>query len=664
MKHLRAKKDLSEFIIRDKYARYLPELKRRETHAEAVNRTMNMHRKRFPKLVGRINEVERALINHEILPSQRTLQFGGDAVVKKNMRAYNCGYSHVDRIEFLQEKIWLALCGVGTGYSVYRHNLEKLPTFRKRDLNDVREFVIEDSIEGWADSFRALLDSFIDGHVFAPNTSKIRPEGSPISSSSQPAPGPKELVKALYNIEQVLIRVVEEHGGRLRSIDLFDIVCHASMCVRAGGIRRSADICLFDVDDELMMTSKTGDWYSKNPQRQMANISATILVGTLTFEQLEKLTANTFQFGEPGFHFTTDLDFGLNPCAEIHLNPILRDSAGNVIGSGWSFCNLTSVNVAKCVDKPAFLRACANASFLGTLQADYMDLGYLGGTSPVTKQIMERDMLIGVSLTGIANNKDFLTPEVMQAGALAVVRTNDFWAKQLGFNPSARCTTVKPEGTGSLLLQVESGVTPAHELQYLRLAEGGKLTSPLVQFMREHIPEAVLVSPHRPEECKLAFPIDLTQQKDKVWLKRDTTALKHMEFIKSVQANWVIPGTTRGSVHNNVANTVEVRPHEQNDVNKYLFENQEYFGGIALLPTHGDAAYDLAPFISVLPEEERVTRYGHNAQYLDTATRMAKLYDTLCDKWPENLDWTSIEEQTDNSAGVESVACAGGACLI
>jgi len=1027
--------DLGTFTFLKNYARFVPEKRRRETPSEAIDRMMDMHDTKYARVEGihrLTKDIRKALKDKKMLGSQRALQFGGGAMLRSEMRMFNCAYSFFDRPEFLSEAVWLLLCGCGTGFSVQKHHVAKLPRLQPPTEWMPEGFfpphVVGDSIEGWADAFDVLLRSYIHGTVSVRfDYSKVRPEGAALSSSSAKAPGPKPLRDSLEAVRKLLDRVVAD-GGTIRPIDAYDIVMHAAMCVRAGGIRRSATIALFSPDDTEMATAKTGDWFSENPQRRLSNNSALLVRATASPHEFHQLMESTQSFGEPGFFFSNSTEHGTNPCfspdmriatdqglvrlrdvlgeslnvvtdarvtktsvgqgldgvilrkalpvrwtqtnaevfevrtehghrikatanhtfittqgrkqlkdlttddvvllptggafgtdldynsglvlgsltgdgclstdrfafldlwepdfalkdvlraayqavvppaqngraysedwfnqpstmngvakvriggvrlrrwidatapelknqvpekiftgtrdavrgylqglyaadgsvqltgqalsatASLRLSSIHEDlllgvqtllssfgvvsriynrrEAGNrslpdgkggckdypcatnyeliisrpnmitfereigligpkadrlrevlinrgmacqrperfvsrvasvtsvgredvmcltepetnsvvvqgvVVGqcaeigldpvdertgqTGWAMCNLTSVNVGGCRDEADFLDTCFLASALGTLQAGYTSTGYLGAT---TKYILERDALLGVSLTGMADRPDLaFDAALLRAGVDVVKMANIVWAEKLGIREAARLTTVKPEGSGSLSLEAGNGIHPHHHDRYLRYVEGGKPGDPLVEHIRKFVPEAVVQSAYNPDEVKILFPIDLGSRPQ--WLKRDTSAISHLEKVKLVQENWVLPGTRRGELTHNVSNTIQVGPDEWSQVEDFIWSNRATFGGVALLGATGDLDYVQAPFIEVLTPAEIRAKYGNDPARRRKSWEARRTWLKLMAAW-QHIDWTSLTESDDLSGGLEIVACAGGAC--
>jgi ribonucleoside-triphosphate reductase len=628
---------LSDLVVFSKYARYIPELKRRETYEEAVQRMMNMHRDmvggRVPTSL--LDRIEQALIERRILASQRALQFGGEAIKRKHMRIYNCSASFCDRPEFFAEAFWLLLCGAGVGFSVQKHHVAKLPPVY--EPKEHFEFVIQDSIEGWADCAKALAHAYFEGGPRPVwNATDVRPEGSYISSASGKAPGPKPLLAALSNAERVLSGAV---GRKLRPIEAYDIMMFLAEAVRSGGVRRSATIALFSPTDEEMRDAKTGDWFKTNPQRRGSNNSALLIRNKTTRSLFDSLINATREFGEPGFYWADSTEHVPNPCVEILLEPSHEE------GTGWGMCNLTSVNLAIVKNGADLCEAAELASALGTIQASYMNTGYLGR---VTRKILERDALIGVSLTGVADALERLTPNMLENAVEFVREANASVAKMLGINTAARMTTVKPEGTGSLVLGVGNGVHPHHSRRYIRRMQSS-WTDPHVRYLIEKAPRVVEPSSYNRGECYIMFPIELPEG---VWTRDQTTATQHLDLVKMFLERWVIPGRNRGTGNHNVSNTVTVKPQEWQAVADAIYEGQGVFGGISLLGSSGDLDYAQPPFVSADGQE-------------DARKDVADLFHATMKAWEEAaIDFTEIREEIDNTDVSAEPACAGGACII
>lgn len=317
-------KALQDYIYYSKYARYNKEKKRRETWDEAIDRVKNMHLEKYAGL-GVDDEINWAFEmskQKKVLGSQRALQFGGKPIFKNNARIYNCCSSYCDRIRFFQESMYLLLCGCGVGFSVQKHHIAKLPKFSPiLKSKGKRNYTIEDSIEGWSNSLGVLLATYFphpeyvewEGYEVTFDYTLIRKKGEPINSGGK-APGFEPLKKSLDIIQQLLEDRLLEGYTRLRPIDAYDIVMHASDCVLSGGVRRSASISLFSLDDEEMMKAKTGDWLNENPQRGRSNNSVVLVRDQTSKDDFKKIVESIREFGEPAFYMTENSEATTNPC--------------------------------------------------------------------------------------------------------------------------------------------------------------------------------------------------------------------------------------------------------------------------------------------------------------------------------------------------------------
>jgi ribonucleoside-triphosphate reductase (thioredoxin) len=684
---------LADYIAMAKYARYRPELGRREVFAEGVERVRDMHLTFFKGKLDRCigeslsSEVTQLAGSHagmlgdalggktlqqiiedafaqvaakKVLPSMRSMQFGGEAILKNHSRMFNCSFSNVDRVDFFREYFFLLLSGCGVGFSVQKHHVALLPPLPARGAeNDmpVRHCHIEDTIEGWSNALDALVTSYYQSEKVEFDYSAIRPRGAPLKTSGGKAPGHLPLKKALLRVEEILDSAA---GRTLRPIEIYDINMFIAKAVLAGGIRRSATICLFSPDDEEMMNAKTGNWFEKNPQRAASNNSVVLARSDRNAEHFRKLFKAQKEFGEPGFYFCDDQDAGCNPCAEIALLPVVNwelssdelsdlyrwgykgDLPGTVRLSGFQHCNLTTINGQAATTEPAFMRACIAAAAIGTLQAAYTDMPYL---SPVTRLLNEHDALLGVSICGFMDNPTVLfDPEILTKGAKLCRATNRVVAELIGIRPAAKITTTKPEGTASLLLNAASGIHPHHSRCYFRRVQANR-KEPVYQFFKQANPQMTEVSVYNPEtDDVITFPIEAPKA---AILRKDLNAVQFLELVKLVQQYWVIPGgdiTSRSpDLHHNVSNTCTVRPDEWEEVSNFIWTNRRFFTGISLLQDAGDKVYAQAP------REE-----------ISTEVDIAK-WNALR---PSRVDYTQMREMSDETNLKETVACAGGACEI
>ena len=610
-------KALQDYTVYAKYAHYLSDKKRRETWIEQVDRVFGMHEAKYGwTLMPIIKEFEHAkqmVKQKRILGSQRALQFGGKPILSKNARMYNCSASYLDRPRFFQECMFLLLCGCGTGFSVQKHHIDKLPEIAKRGTDSI-VYKIEDSIEGWADAIGVIVSTYFIGNnvpfkdyigkrvIF--DFSGIRPEGTPISWGGK-APGHKGLQAALEKIENLFERALSNNQKKLRPIDAYDIVMFASNAVLSGGIRRSATLCLFSPDDEEMLNAKTGSWFIENPQRGRSNNSVILLRNETSKEFFDHIKKCTKEFGEPGFVWTDDKEALFNPCVEIGL--YAKDEFGN---SGWSFCNLCEINVQKATTKNDFIQACEAAAVLGTLQAGYDSFEYLG---EVTERIVKREALLGVSMTGMMDNPQIAFDyDLQREGAQRILEVNSKIAKAIGVNECARSTCVKPAGTTSCLLGTSNGIHPHHARRYFRRVQANKFEFP-AKYFAEINPIATEKSFWNPDtDIVLSF---LCEVPATARIKNEVNGVELLSHVKETQKNWVAFGkrpnaSVKQWLTHNVSNTITVADNEWDDVFSFIFQNREYFSGVSLLAESGDKDYPQAPFTAVLNPEEIVFEYG------------------------------------------------------
>ncbi|CAM5785780.1 hypothetical protein CCAE64S_01632 [Castellaniella caeni] len=602
------------------YARWDDAASAYETWPKAVARVMRMHAEKYaqrltPELTDLMAQARQAYENQLILGAQRALQFGGEQIRKHEAKMYNCSFSYADRPRFFQETMYLLLCGCGVGFSVQQRHVGRLPAIAARAAQEARIFQIPDCIEGWADAFGVLLSSyFVEGSTFpqyqgAPvhfDYSRIRPAGALISGGFK-APGPDGLRRALEHCEALLERTLAQGMRYLSPIVVYDFVMHMADAVLSGGVRRSATICLFDKDDEDMLAAKTGNWFVANPQRGRSNNSVIIQRDQLTRDEWARIMHSVRDYGEPGFVFTDNLDFGFNPCVEIGLYPI--SEAGE---TGFQFCNLSEINGAACDTRETFLQACQAAAILGTLQAGYTEFTYLG---PASRQITEREALIGVSITGWMNNPKVLFNEaLLQEGAELVRATNRRVAQLLGIRAAARTTCVKPSGNASVLLGTASGIHGEHAPRYLRHVQMNAQDE-VARLLQAENPDMCQASVWNPQDIVVAFP--LIPKAGSIY-KEQLLGTRQLEYVKKVQRSWIAHGTDPAlcrdpRLRHNVSNTVTV--DDWDEVEQYIFDNRAWFAGISLLAAHGDRAYPQAPFTQIFTAEQIIARYGQGAMF-------------------------------------------------
>ncbi|WWT39341.1 hypothetical protein [Microcystis phage Mel-JY01] len=611
-------KILSDITVFMKYAKYIPTLRRRETWAEMVTRNKEMHIRKYPHIKDEIESAYTYVYDKKVLPSMRSLQFGGRPIELSPNRLYNCCFLTMDTIQAFSEIMFLLLGGTGVGYSVQKHHVDKLPKIKKPTKKQ-RRYLVSDSIEGWADAIKVLIKSYFNGTATIQfDYSDIRPKGAMLITSGGKAPGPEPLRECVEKIRTLLDKF--STGDVLKPIDVHDINCHIADAVLAGGIRRAAMISLFSIDDEEMISCKYGDWYVENGQRGRANNSAVLNRNSITQEQFMDLwkKIELSQSGEPGVYFTNDMEAGTNPCCEIALNNM-------------QFCNLTEINASDVVSQEDLNNRTRAAAFIGTLQAGYTDFHYL---RPGWKKITEDEALLGVSLTGIASGKIF-SLDSTQAARIAT-EENERVAKLIGINKAARVTTIKPAGTTSLTLGCSSGIHAWHNDYYIRRIRVGKNES-IYGYLKNNHPELITDELARPQTTAV---IEIPQKAPDGSILRTESPMQLLERIKTFYQNWVTPGHRYGANTHNISATVSIKDDEWEIVGKWMWENKEYYNGISVLPYFG-GTYPQTPFEDITKEK----------------------YEELV-KSLTNIDLSKIVEVEDNTDLSGEAACAGGSCEI
>ena len=612
-------KILSDITVYMKYARYLPNKKRRETWKELVTRNKKMHIKKYPDLKNEIEENYEYVYEKKVLPSMRSMQFGGKPIEVAPNRIYNCAFLPIDHIDAFSECMFLLLGGTGVGFSVQGHHIEKLPEIRRPNFKRTRRYLVGDSIEGWSDSIKILIRSYFKGgSKIRFDFSDIRPKGSGLVTSGGKAPGPQPLKECLLKVEGVLCE--KEDGDKLESIEVHDIICHIADAVLAGGIRRAALISLFSANDKEMLAAKTGRWWETNPQRGRANNSVVLMRHLITKDFFDEIWERVKESGsgEPGFYFTNDKDWGTNPCCEIALRP-------------YQFCNLSEINVSNVETQEEYEARAKVASFIATLQAGYTDFHYL---RDIWKRTTEKDALIGVSMTGIASGR--VLDLDMKAAANVVKEENKRVAKLIGVKQAARTTCVKPAGTTSLTLGTSSGVHAWHNEHYIRRLRVGKNESIYLYLYMNH-PELVEDEYFRPHDTAI---IGVPQKAPEGAITRQESALQLLKRLREVTSQWVKFGHRSGQNTHNVSATVSIRDSEWTDVGEWMWENRVFYNGLSVLPVDG-GTYKQAPFEDCSPEKYQV------------------LVEAL-----ENVDLTKIVELDDDTNLSGELACSGGSCEI
>lgn len=624
---------MSNVTVWSKYAKFLPEVGRRETWDEIVDRYEIMMFKKYPQVKKEIQENVKWIREKKVLPSMRALQFAGVALEVNNARGFNCAYLPIDSLYSFNETMFLLLGGSGVGYSVQKHHINQLPAIQK--ATKTRKYLIQDSIIGWADTIKMLMKGYFGGATMPEfDYRDIRPKGARLVTAGGKAPGPEPLKLCVAHITALLDR--KKDGDKLTPLEAHDILCHIANSVLAGGIRRSAMICLFDADDEEMITCKYGNWWELNEQRGRSNNSAVLMRGEVKYDQFIDLwrRVEVSKSGEPGIYWTNNNDWGTNPCCEIGLRP-------------FQFCNLCEINVSNIEDQQDLNMRVQIAAFFGTLQAGFTDFHYL---RPIWRKTTERDALLGIGMTGIGSGE--ILKYDLQVAARLAESVNHRIADTIGINHASRITCVKPSGTTSCVLGTSSGIHAWHSPYYLRTMRFNKSEALATYLMINHpeLCEDDILRPH--DTLCVRFPVKAPKNS----IFRDETALDTLERVKKFSTEWIKPGHLDGYNSHNVSATISINKNrryiggeETNQLNgssvdewqavgEWMWENQDYYNGISVLDYDG-GTYKQAPF-----EEISQSQYEEKIKHL------------------RHIDLTQVIEEEDNVHFGQVAACSGGAC--
>lgn len=613
------KQALADITVFNKYARFNDNANRRENWNEIVTRNKEMHIEKYPHMRAEIEAVYKSHVyTKKVLPSMRSLQFGGRPILMAENRIFNCAYAPAESVRFFSELMFLLLGGTGMGYSVQNRHISKLPKVKNPESDSEYKFQVQDSIVGWSDAVKVVCKAFFNaGTLPIFDYRDIREKGSDLVTTGGQAPGPEPLRKC---IDQLIVMFRKAVGRKLTSLEVHDMACVIADAVLAGGIRRAAMISLFDRDDELMLKCKSGEWYIEHPYRARSNNSAVLPRGKVSEEEFTKIMkmVEDSGCGEPGVYWTNNEDWGTNPCCEIALRP-------------YQMCNLTEINAGAIKHQKDFNAASKAAAFIGTLQAGYTDFHYL---NPKWRIACEKDALLGVSMTGIASGT--VTVLDMTWAAECVIEENIRVAKLLGINAAARSTCVKPAGTTSLVLGTSSGIHAWHAAFYLRRMRAGK-DEALAQYMMKVAPQLVEQDVFVPHQVVLSFP----QKAPEGATVRTETMMSLLERVKAVSVDWVANGHSDGINQHNVSCTISVKENEWNALTTWMWVNKEHYNGISVLPYNG-GTYVQAPFEDI-----------DEAKYLELLPLL------------EGIDIGQVFEDSNVIIDLKAeLACSGGACEI
>lgn len=623
----KGKEFISELKLYSDYLKWDENQKRYETWQEACDKVLNTHSLRYGETISKyLEEVRESYYKKEFLPSQRSLQFRGDLILKNNAKLYNCCTTYAYSPDVFNKGFFVLLSGTGLGVSLKRKFVSQLPNINKRSDN-VKLYVIEDSIEGWSNSAKILISSYCEhesldseyfGYQIKFDYSLIRPKGAYISGGFK-APGHEGLKQSLERIESLLDNTLDNNDSiEFKSIVVYDILMHLSDAVLSGGVRRSAMNVIIDQDDIDMVNAKTGNWRTLNPWRARSNNSVGLLRDEFTEKEFKDLVALNEKENDIGFVFMNHEDEMFNPCFEIGFN--FYNEIYNKNESVFQFCNLCEINASSAVDdkgrfsEEKFYTLCRNAAIIGTLQAGYTKFPYLGKQ---TEHIVAGESLLGVSITGWMTRPELFNEIILKKGANIVKDTNYELANVININVSARSTTVKPSGNASTILKTASGIHPEHSKRYFRIMQLNK-ESETGKWLLENKPEVLEES--KWSNTKSDYVVySPCENADNVLFKSEMQGVKHLKLIELVQNSWVSEGKRKELCYNektnhNVSNTVII--DDINEIVDYIYKNCNNFTAVSFTSIYGDKDYVQSPFTSVLDTSELINKYGDGVIFM------------------------------------------------
>ena len=621
-----------QFIHLSRYSRWDYENKRRETWDETVNRYFrffNKHLKENYKYEFKavdIANLRDSVLALDVMPSMRCLMTAGPALAKENVAGYNCSYVHIDSIRSFDEILYVLMNGTGVGFSVESRYVRKLPILPDEFYPTDTTIKVTDSKLGWAKALKELLGLLYSGHIPEWDVSKVRKAGSILKTFGGRASGPEPLVN-LFNF--IVKTVANAKSRRLKPIECHDIVCKIAEIVVVGGVRRSALISLSDLNDDEMRHCKSGEWWKENPQRALANNSANYHEEPATGTFMREWTslyesksgergifsskASKLQATRHSIREVVDHTYGTNPCCEI----ILRSR---------QFCNLSEVVIRRGDTQGDIARKVRHATILGTIQSTLTSFKYL---SKEWQNNCEEERLLGVSLTGIMDNEltAYPEPHILEELRDVAIETNRAYAEDIGINPSASVTCVKPSGTVSQLVDSASGIHTRHSPYYIRTVRMDK-KDPLSKFMKDKkFPcEPDLMKPN--DTVVFSFPIESPKKS----ITRDgRTAVEQLDVWKMYQDHWC---------QHKPSITVSVKEDEWFEVGAWVYKNFSSMSGVSFLP-YSDHSYQQAPY-------QECDKDTHDRMKLKI----------------QEVNWEDLSnyEQEDYTVASQELACNGISC--
>jgi len=627
-----------EFIHLSRYARWNEDTGRRETWQQTVARYFDFMQEHLKKNndtdISDIRpQLEQAVLNLDIMPSMRALMSAGAALERDNVAGFNCSYVAVDTPRAFDETLYILMCGTGVGFSVERQYINKLPDLPEEIHYTDTVIKVADSKIGWAKAYKEFMSLLYSGQIPQWDLSNIRPHGARLKTFGGRASGPAPLADLFQFTANIFFDAVAKGQKKLVSIDCHDLMCKIAEVVVVGGVRRSALISLSNLSDERMRNAKSGSWWEHSQHRALSNNSVAYTdsaeMGAFMREWLSLYDSKS---GERGIFNRQAAekqaakngrredykDFGCNPCSEI----ILRNK---------QFCNLTEVVVRADDNWSTLSDKVELATILGTFQATLTNFRYL---TKAWKDNTEEEALLGVSLTGIMDNKLLSTSTLLSTNLETLknkaVVINEGWSANLGIKQSVAITCVKPSGTVSQLVDSASGIHTRHSEYYIRTVRADK-KDPIAQLMVDQgvYHEDDITKP----EHTLVFYFPIKSPKGSL-TRKDLTALEHLEIWKTYQNHWC---------EHKPSATISIKEHEWLDVGSWVWNNFDDISGVSFLP-YADHSYQQAPY-------QEIT---------------AKEYKEWQKKTTSNIDWDLIKdyEKEDMTENTKELACTAGACEI